>query len=441
MACPHVSGVAALVVAACGGAGFTRDMLIERLLGGANTSFKLNQIGNLVDALGAIQYGGTDIPAKVSDLSASASSNTVTASWSVTGKGTLPASGYILLYSSDKNALESSTPSDMKAGVSSKIYKITTETIKTKVSMSLDLDFETTYYLRVYGYFSNLLYSDPSSTVSATTAINNPPVITPLQSMEDISIGASRSATFNFEISDPDGHSFTVTQEVGSAAETWAKNGNKATVTIKAPVVDAGTYTSTIVATDSYGKSGSYSFKYVIRENEAPALTKAISNVMLHTLGESATSSLGDYFSDPDGDNLSYSVQNSAPGAVHVATNSGKLVITAIAYGMAEVTVTASDPKGKKTSSSFYVLVRDAQVAAVSYPNPVSTTLNIATGASDQPASIKITSATGAVVYDGTVTASAFNPAVIDLSAVAPGVYKVSVSYGSESEEMQIVKK
>ena len=37
MACPHVSGVAALVVSYCGGPGFTNDMLKEKLLKSANT--------------------------------------------------------------------------------------------------------------------------------------------------------------------------------------------------------------------------------------------------------------------------------------------------------------------------------------------------------------------------------------------------------------------
>lgn len=441
MACPHVTGVAALVIAQCGGPGFTREMLIERLTKGANSSIKPNQIGVAVDALGAIQYGSSDIPAKVSDLSASASSNTVTVSWSVTGKGSLPAAGYILQYSTDKSALESSTAAEPKSGVSSKIYKITTEAIKAKVSISLELDFETTYYFRIYGYFSNLLYSDASSTASATTAVNNPPVITPQQSMENISIGASRSATFNFEISDPDGHSFTVTQEVGSAAETWSKVGNKATVTIKAPVVAAGTYTSKIIATDSYGKFASYSFTYQIRENEAPVVTKSIPNVLLHNIGESFTDVLGDYFSDPDGDALSYTVTNSAPSAVYVATNSGKLTATVLGFGQSEVTVTASDPKGKKASSTFYVLARDASIEAVSYPNPVSTTLYIATGATEQTAQIQIFSATGGLILETSMSASAFNPAAVDMSGVAPGRYKVIVKTGGKTEEMQIVKK
>ena len=52
MACPHVSGVAALVVSYCGGPGFTNEMLKDKLLGSANKSAisQTKQVGGLVDA-------------------------------------------------------------------------------------------------------------------------------------------------------------------------------------------------------------------------------------------------------------------------------------------------------------------------------------------------------------------------------------------------------
>lgn len=441
MACPHVSGVAALVVAACGGPGFTREMLIERLLGGVNTKIKPSQIGGLVDALGAIQYGDDSVPAQVKDLTATATSNQVTASWSVTGKSTIPAAGFIVMCSSDKSALESSTPGSPASGVSSRTYKVTTEKVGTKVSLTLDLDFETTYYVRVFAYFSNLIYSTPSATASATTAANNAPVITPRQSMDGIVLRATGTATYGFDIADPDGHSFTVTQSKGSDAETWGPSQGGYSVTIKAQVVDPGTYTSTITATDSFGKPGSYSFSYTILENAAPVAKGTIPNTILHSSGETFTATLSDYFEDPDGDNLSYTAASSAPSSMFAAANSGKLTITMLSYGKASITVTASDPKGKKATQTFEVLGRQAGIDATAYPNPVTDYLNIATGATEENVSVTMVSAGGAVVYDGTVKASAFNPARIDMRGVAPGRYKLTLDFGSKTEEMQIVKK
>lgn len=87
MACPHVSGVAALVVSYHGGVGFTNEMLTNRLIEGANHDIlpKNSNIGPLVDALGAITYGSTDVPGAVMNYTASGVSNNVDFSWKVTG--------------------------------------------------------------------------------------------------------------------------------------------------------------------------------------------------------------------------------------------------------------------------------------------------------------------------------------------------------------------
>ncbi|MGN1225624.1 MAG: S8 family serine peptidase, partial [Candidatus Cryptobacteroides sp.] len=55
MACPHASGVAALLVSYYGCEGFTNEMLVEKLLGGANSDFlpQNANIGPMLDAYGA----------------------------------------------------------------------------------------------------------------------------------------------------------------------------------------------------------------------------------------------------------------------------------------------------------------------------------------------------------------------------------------------------
>lgn len=65
MACPHVSGVAALLVSLLGRQGFTADELKERLLGGADDSHvnPNRYIGPYLDAYGALRHG--NIPPEV----------------------------------------------------------------------------------------------------------------------------------------------------------------------------------------------------------------------------------------------------------------------------------------------------------------------------------------------------------------------------------------
>ena len=77
MACPHVAGVAALLVSYYGGAGFTNEDLKERLLGGIRTDFTLPEGrtvgGGMLDALGAFDYSTDPDGADLSGISVTTS--------------------------------------------------------------------------------------------------------------------------------------------------------------------------------------------------------------------------------------------------------------------------------------------------------------------------------------------------------------------------------
>ena len=74
MACPHVSGVAALLVSWFGGPGFTAEELTGRLLEGAARGRVKEEegkaIGPLLDAYGSFAYDDRTVPGKVPDFSA-----------------------------------------------------------------------------------------------------------------------------------------------------------------------------------------------------------------------------------------------------------------------------------------------------------------------------------------------------------------------------------
>jgi hypothetical protein len=112
-----------------------------------------------------------------------------------------------------------------------------------------------------------------------------------------------------------------------------------------------------------------------------------------------------------------------------------------LAYGAATVTITATDAMGETVTSTFQVLVRDADATVDAYPNPVSDILYIRTGLESVATDVKIVSSTGSVVYDRTETFSAFSPLSVDMSDCAPGTYNLSVKYGSVDYSQTIVKK
>ena len=103
------------------------------------------------------------------------------------------------------------------------------------------------------------------------------------------------------------------------------------------------------------------------------------------------------------------------------------------------MTVTASDARGETCILTFTVMVKDPSKPVELYPNPVSDYLNVRT-LEPEPTRIVIASSTGQIVYDETSEVSAIDPASIDMTACAPGMYSVSVTFAGNEYKSVIVK-
>ena len=79
------------------------------------------------------------------------------------------------------------------------------------------------------------------------------------------------------------------------------------------------------------------------------------------SVGETATVDLSSYFSDPDGDALSYTAASSNAEVAGVSVSGSSVVVTALAKGAVTVTVTARDPGGLSASSRLAVMVEVAE--------------------------------------------------------------------------------
>lgn len=443
MACPHVSGVAALVVSYCGGPGFTNDMLKEKLLKSANTSLLSSsyKIGGLVDAMGAITYGADEAPAAVKDMKAEGRSNNIDLTWTLTAdsKGE-KAFGYMVIYGKDKAAVESSTFKKPASNVS-----YTSLSPEGKVGAKVTgyvsgLEFNSKYYVKMAAYSYGRSYSEGTSVAEISTGSNNPPIIK-VDYNGELSLNASDVVEIPVTIIEPDSHEFTVTYTKGSEADVMSKtpSGNWY-ITITGSDAEEGEYTGIITAKDSYGMSATYKLKYTIKVNHAPAKIKDIENRLENNKGE-FTIDLSEYFSDPDGDRLTYEVVASDPSVAFFTPRENSLICTVLKYGHTTVTVTAKDPRNASATAEFVILARAKSTVYSAYPNPVTTTLNLATGQDLAAAKVKIVSQTGQVVIDKTVNASAFEPAQIDFKNVAPGIYNATFTIGSKEYNQTIIKK
>lgn len=440
MACPHVSGVAALVVSYCGGQGFTNEMLKEKLLNGASSrlvpaSYK---VGKLVDALGAVTYGSDEAPAKVTDLTVSARANTMDLSWTVTadpdGK---PAYGYLALYGKDREKVEAATRSDKEVGLAICTPELP---VGERVDFAVKgLDFDSRYYVKLQAFSYGQSYSEDSDILEFETSSNNAPVID-AGDKDVYSIKASETLELKIRVEDPDGHNVDVDLSC-DAQHTFESSLEKGIYlfTVVGKNVSAGQHNAQITATDEYGMVTKKTVTFEVLDNAAPVVLKQIDDVMLSAKGKEFSINMTEYVSDPDGDPLKYEIIISNEKVVHFTPRADIIYGTALAYGLVDVKIIASDVRNEKAEFSFKVLIKNPAEPVSLYPNPVTDYLNVGT-LDMAETTMKITNSTGKLMYSETSQVSGIEPARIDMTSFEPGVYAVSVAFGGNEYVQTVVK-
>ena len=167
---------------------------------------------------------------------------------------------------------------------------------------------------------------------------------------------AGQTATFDVAafFNDPDGDALTYAAS-GSDANVISVSVSGSTLTIVG--VAAGTATVTVTATDPGGLSAQQSVMVTVeRANQEPETVGSIPDQTM-TAGQTAMVDVAAYFSDPDGDELTYAAATSNIAAVAVSISGSTLTIAGVAAGTATVTVTASDPGGLSAQQSVMVTV------------------------------------------------------------------------------------
>ena len=141
--------------------------------------------------------------------------------------------------------------------------------------------------------------------------------------------------------SDPDGDELTYTAESSDAAVAAAGiEGSSLTVT----AVAAGAATVTVTAADPGGLTATQSVEVTVEAaNQAPEAVETIPAQAM-TAGDEVVVDVSSFFSDPDGDELTYTAESSDAEVAAAGIEGSSLTVTAVAAGAATVTVTAADP-------------------------------------------------------------------------------------------------
>ena len=174
---------------------------------------------------------------------------------------------------------------------------------------------------------------------------------------ESLEAGAEVTTDLSDYFTDPDGDDLTFTAESSDpTVATAGMSANQLTTT----AVDTGTATITVTATDPGGLTATQSFAVAVDHTPTDGAPRPIGYITDQGLyeGDEYSLDVSGYFTDPDGDPLTFAATSSHPGVATAAAAGADVTVRAISAGRATITVTATDPGGLYATQAFSVLVR-----------------------------------------------------------------------------------
>ena len=153
------------------------------------------------------------------------------------------------------------------------------------------------------------------------------------------------------EATDASGHA------VAGAEFSWASGDESVATVNDAGLVTAVSEGEAVVTATSGSASGSAA----VTVSPPPVPPDPVGTMPDQTLtsGQTATVDASEYFTDPDGGDLSYAAASSDSAVATAEIFGSEVTVTGTGSGTATVTVTATDPDGLSAEQSFVVVVSD----------------------------------------------------------------------------------
>lgn len=453
MACPHTSGVAALIVSKFGGKGFTNDMLKEQILASLlplnideqNPGYEGKLGAGYLDAYAAVhnrnEHKAPETPKFIASKTI-ADFTQINVFWNVPKDADDgQASFYKLFYSSEELTTSNYQTKGKAVGNINGIIN----------GMGLKAGDEMSYIIKnlmpsTHYYFALVAYdrwqqASGVALYNAKTKHNDPPVVTNMPELP-IKVLDISNYEYKFNIKDPEGHQWTYSIDGETKGVTHSREGDAIKLSIR-PILEKGTYKMVLTLTDELGSVNKIEIPFTIITVLPPKLVKPIPPQLLGVGNGSEQINLTEHFQTEPLFKLSYSVK-SVDGSIVSASvkDNGNLTIEPHKVGKTMVTVVA-DNGYKKTETSFEVLVtqdKNKNVYSV-WPIPVVKDLNAWINPKFSAATFVITTVNGEEVMRKEASVNQQGIATVDLKNLVSGTYVLKVLTSGETFTKTIVKR
>lgn len=443
MACPLVSGVAALILSKYGGEGFTNEQLKSRLLGAVRT-FNIDEMNPLmrgllgvgiVDAARALDDDGGKAPASVTNIRSKADYEALDFEWkAVDDEDDGTALSYVIYYSSDN-----SISKEALLSARSMQFNYPEKNAGDLVQARLDgLTLNTHYKLAIvakdrWGHRSAPLYFE------AATRKNAAPQLTPSVS-DVVRLVDNQAKVVSVAVHHPDALTWNYHLYGDTEGVSAKREGDNIIITFR-KVLSKGSYKLGVKVADKFG-SADLVIPFDVVENHKPLNILQPESIYLPLSKEVYEMALSPYFEDPDGDILSYEVKNHSNSLVKATVVEDKLKVEALQNGTAHLEIIAKDLDGSAARMKVEIKVVNDDIVYLVYPVPVVSNLNIRLNDNVFTAKISIYTSMGVEKMNKFVSVreESDRQVVLDMSKFEVGTYLLEVSANGKVFKQNIIK-
>ena len=406
MACPHVSGVAALILSVYGNECYTPDMLRSRLLYSATPLDTFDPENASKMGAGLVNASAALIPNNASNSITDLTAQMINAvscrlNWSVPqAKKDDGTSIYTVACANEPITEANFEQYAQKPVVATQISETTMQIIVTGLQPA------TSYYIAIRNSDNQCDVSAISNVETMTTRSNTAPVVT--NTLPDITLRdvAKETACFIGDVfTDNDGDEMTY--EISVASESIASARVIGDSLLIQPV-EAGKTPLTLTADDGNTGRVSCSLSLTITQNHAPVISGLFADTTLIPYSDPVMVDLAKYTFDPEDDPLTFSVQIEKSDVITADVNGSILTIAPRYHGFETLHITASDPYAAKTTATILITVEqkyapDKANRLLLYPNPTNNQLWYSYILSEPGSvNINIINAIGQIMYQTT---------------------------------------